>query len=235
MKDLAVVVPLYNESEYIGLFVDEWKEALEGIDYTLFLIDDGSTDNSENCIKSLIEGNKADIQYIKKRNSGHGKTCRYGYDHVISLNNYHWLLQIDSDGQCDPNHFSDFWDSTHSADVIFGIRKRRDDGFSRVLLSKTCSFLSMLLSGVKIEDANVPYRLMKLQTLSQALEKVPVDFNIQNVALTVALKKIKGLRWKFINIHFRDRTTGTNSINIRKIIHLGIEMLSELRTMLKQQ
>ncbi len=46
--------------------------------------------------------------------------------------------QVDSDGQCDPRFFAAFWDGRDQADAIFGLRKTRDDGLSRVLISELC-------------------------------------------------------------------------------------------------
>ena len=40
---------------------------------------------------------------IKKKNSGHGDTCRYGYKYIIKkFKKFEYILQIDSDNQCDP-------------------------------------------------------------------------------------------------------------------------------------
>jgi hypothetical protein len=37
------------------------------------------------------------------------------------------------------------------------------------------------------------------------------------------------LRWKYVPIHFRARQGGENSINYRKIIRMGLNMLRDLR------
>ena len=64
--------------------------------------------------------------------------------------------------------------------------------------------------------------------LQNALEKVPKDFIIQNVALTVALKSLTNVSFGYVPIHFKDRAAGSNSINIFDVTKLGIKMLFEL-------
>jgi len=137
-------------------------------------------------------------------------------------------MQIDSDGQCDPRFFSSFWSCRNEADAIFGMRKTRDDGLSRVLISASCRLATFSLCGLDLKDANVPYRLIRTSVLEEALARIPDDFDMQNVALTLALKRDSSLRWKYVPIHFRDRQGGTNSINFKRIAAMGWELLVNL-------
>jgi dolichol-phosphate mannosyltransferase len=84
------------------------------------------------------------------------------------------------------------------------------------------------LCGMDLKDVNVPYRLIRTTALQQALECVPADFNMQNTALTLALRRAPAVRWKYVPIHFRDRQGGTNSINLRRIVAMGWELLTNL-------
>ena len=101
---LAVIAPCYNESQYLENFICEWSLALSEIHHQFFLIDDGSTDNTESLIESISK-KYPNLCYIKKSNSGHGLSCRFGYDYALNLNKFSHILQIDSDGQCNPNYF----------------------------------------------------------------------------------------------------------------------------------
>jgi glycosyltransferase involved in cell wall biosynthesis len=228
--DLAVVMPIYNEEANIQTVIGEWVTALEqlGIPFVLFAVNDGSTDGTGEALGQLAQLHPGRIEPVNKPNAGHGLACRTGYSLAVARG-MAWTLQIDSDGQCDPQFFSSFWNGRHEADVLFGLRQTRDDGFARVLISNLCRVATSLLAGRDLKDANVPYRLMRAAALQEALGRVPADFDMQNVALTVALKRDRRLRWKYIPIHFRDRQGGTNSINLRRILRMGFTLLVNLR------
>ncbi len=69
---------------------------------------------------------------------------------------------------------------------------------------------------------------MRSEVLREALQKVPPDFDMQNLALSLALRRLPRLRWKNVPIHFRARRGGDNSINYRKIVAMGLAMLRNL-------
>ena len=40
--------------------------------------------------------------------------------------------------------------------------------------------------------------------------------------------ELHALRWRHIPIHFRDRQGGTNSINLRRILRMGLTLVTSL-------
>jgi len=229
IMELAIVMPVYNEEAGIRNVLEEWFPVLDaqGVDYGFILLNDGSKDDTLAVLHALA-GQK--VRVIDKSNSGHGRTCRMGYEKALETE-AEWILQIDADGQCDPADFPACWRARENADCVFGLRSVRDDGFVRTMVSRICTLLTMLATGVAVRDGNVPYRLIRRAALTQGLARVPADFDIQNVALTVALKRTPALRWKYIPIHFRNRRAGVSSINLPKIARMGWNMLRELRRM----
>ncbi len=226
---LIVVMPIYNEAANISEVISRWSECLRslGIPFQIVALNDGSRDQTHEILLKL-ESEQADLLcVVSKPNSGHGITCRIGYDIAVS-STAEWILQIDSDGQCDPKHFADFWARRERSDCIFGLRTSRDDGIARVVTSAICRVASSLICGQDLKDPNVPYRLMKREALQKALRYIPPNFNIHNVALTYVLKKLPGLKWDYVAIHFPDRKAGENSINVLKVVTWGAEMLLEL-------
>lgn len=229
---LVVVMPIYNEEANIANVLTEWIEVFEKLDlrFEILAINDGSKDSTLDVLSRFAQKRGRHITVCDKPNSGHGRACRYGYELAIQRSAI-WVFQIDSDGQCDPVFFDSFWQSTSEADCIFGIRTTRGDGFARALTSKLCQAATSLAVGMNVKDPNVPYRLIRREALECALSKVPADFDVQNVALTVALKREASLRWKYLPIHFRDRQGGSNSINLRSVARMGLNMLKNLRSM----
>jgi dolichol-phosphate mannosyltransferase len=222
-------MPIYNEEASIEAVVTEWVQELNrlGISFALLAVNDGSKDGTGAVLQRLAERYPGSVTPVEKRNAGHGQACRTGYSLAVERGPA-WTLQIDSDGQCDPRFFSSFWRCHDQADAIFGVRKTRDDGLSRVLISAGCRITTSLLCGIDLRDANVPYRLIRTSALKEALPRIPDDFDMQNVALTLTLKRDPSLRWSYVPIHFRNRQGGTNSINFKRIVCMGWKLLVSL-------
>jgi dolichol-phosphate mannosyltransferase len=226
---LLVVLPVYNESANIADVVNEWIPALDALPVgsQMLLINDGSTDDTFDILQSIALKYGDRLIIVDKLNAGHGSTCRLGYE-IAAASKCEWVLQIDSDGQCDAGYLKDFWQHTETSDFILGTRVRRDDGFSRLLTSKICRWLSSVTLGVNLPDPNVPYRLMRRKALSEILRLIPGNFNVHNVALSYCMYKRGTYKVERVPIVFRCRAGGTNSINMRAVISMGGAMLFEL-------
>ena len=222
-------MPIYNEEANIAFVIQQWTEMLLGlgISFQIVALDDGSRDQTHEILLELEIQSPEHLCVVSKPNGGHGSTCRIGYDIAVN-SSADWVLQIDSDGQCDPKHFAEFWAQRENADCIFGIRSSRDDGTARIVTSAICRFAASIVCGQDLRDPNVPYRLIRRKALQDALTFIPPNFNIHNVALTYVLKKLPGLRWKYVPIHFPKRQGGENSIGVLKVVTWGAEMLLEL-------
>ena len=143
------------------------------------------------------------------------------YDHVISeMAQVEYIFQTDSDGQTKSEEFWAFWERRNEYDMVIGHRKGREDGFSRVFVTKTLKLVLLLLFHVKVTDANTPFRLMKADTLAKYLPLIPKDYNLSNVIISVIYAK-KKLAVKYLPITFRPRQGGVNSINMKKIFKIG--------------
>jgi len=230
LAPLAVVMPVYNEEESLPGVLQEWAEALEflGVDWRLLAINDGSRDRSLEILKQFEKTNPKVI-VIDKMNSGHGRTCRLGYEVAVSSPHVEWVLQIDSDGQCDPSLLPAFWNARANADCVFGRREQRDDGWGRTMASKICRWLTSLVGGTHAPDPNVPFRLIKKDALDHALTQIPPAFNLHNIALAVVLRRTKSNRCLDLPINFRKRAGGTSSTKLLDVAHSGMDMLLELR------
>lgn len=228
MSGLAVVIPVYNEAENLPAFAVEWLPALCSLEtpFVIWFVDDGSTDASSSILQALALAHPEHVRAVRQENAGHGAACRRGYEEALA-EGADWVLQVDSDGQCDPAYLREFWRKRAEAACVFGDRRTRGDGWHRSLVSRICSGLVALRCGISVGDANVPYRLMDARVLARALQRIPPDFGLQNIALTVILRRSR-VTWHFVPIRFRARAGGTNSINLRRIALMGWRMLGEL-------
>lgn len=228
MNTLYIVIPAYNESENIERLIYDWypiieKHNDEGLS-RLVIVNDGSKDDTYKIMCNMARVRPLLIP-LTKENGGHGDTVLYGYRYAID-NGADYIFQTDSDGQTNPNEFAEFWDSREDYSAIFGNRTVREDGQSRAFVEKVlCLFLKVFFS-VSLPDANAPFRLMKADYVKKYIQRIPENYNLPNVMLTM-FGKFYNEKIKFIEITFKPRQGGTNSINIKRIVKIGMKAIKD--------
>lgn len=227
-----IVMPAYNEEANIESVVAQWHPVAErlrkeGVDATLAIANDGSKDSTYARMLELAKKYQY-FEPIDKPNSGHGATVLFLYRHAM-LKGADYIFQTDSDGQTDPNEFWQMWENRKSYDLQVGHRNHREDGASRVVVTKVLKGVVRLTFGVGVTDANTPFRLMDTKAIAPVLELIPRDFFLSNVALSAIAVKRK-LRTRWIPITFRPRQGGVNSINLRRIFKIGWKAIGDFYT-----
>lgn len=231
---LYIVVPAYNEVENIPRLIENWYPIVEKYSDSdksrLVIIDDGSKDNTYNLICEYAK-TRPMIVPITKTNGGHGATVLFGYRYAIQ-NGADYIFQTDADGQTDPLEFEQFWDLRNEYSAIIGNRSTRQDGFSRKFVEGTLLAILKIIFGVKIPDSNAPFRLMRKELLEKYIKKMPDDFNLPNVMFTTYFSYFHE-KIKFLDITFKSRQGGKNSINFRKITQIGWKALRDFYNLKK--
>lgn len=97
MEKVSIIVPIYNSENYIGNCIKSiLNQSYKNIE--MILINDGSTDNSEEICQSYAKDNN-NIVYIKQNNKGVSEARNLGID--VATGTY--ILFVDSDDIIDPN------------------------------------------------------------------------------------------------------------------------------------
>ena len=228
MESIYFVMPAYNEAENIEEVVKMWYPVVEkcGKSSRLVIANDGSKDNTFEIMTRLKEKYPLFIP-IDKENSGHGATVLYLYRYAIK-NGADYIFQTDSDGQTNPDEFWQFYDNRNKYDFQIGYRKGRQDGGSRIFVTKTLRLVVWMMFHEWVTDANTPFRLMKTERLKEILKVVPEDFFLCNVAISaIAVKWKESI--KFYKITFKPRQGGINSINMKRIFKIGWKAIGDFK------
>lgn len=226
-------MPAYNEAENIEEVVKEWHPVAErinaeGNECKIIIANDGSKDNTWEMLQALTAKYPC-LEPVNKANSGHGATVLYLYRDAISAG-IDYVFQTDSDGQTRPEEFFQMWDNRNKSDFHIGTRGGRQDGASRVFVTKTLKLVVRIMFGVWVKDANTPFRLMKAERLAEIMEIVPEDFFLANVAISaIAVKRNVPISW--YPITFRPRQGGVNSINMKRIFKIGWKALGDFKSL----
>lgn len=228
MNTLYIIIPAYNEEQTISRVIEEWYKIIEKHHGNgasrLIVVDDGSKDSTYDIMLEMAK-ERTLFTPISKPNSGHGATVLFGYHYALEQG-ADYIFQTDSDGQTQADEFESFWQKKEENDMVIGWRHQREDGFSRVIVTKVLQLVIRFCFGVWITDANTPFRLIKAETLRRHIGKIPAGFNLSNVILSVLMAK-SGCKVTYMPITFKPRQGGVNSINIRKIIGIGWKALND--------
>ncbi|MFZ4801704.1 MAG: glycosyltransferase family 2 protein [Chlorobium sp.] len=148
---ISVVTTLYNSSSYIEEFYRRIISCLEKIciSYEIIFVDDGSTDNSLDCVLPISKANN-NVKVIElSRNFGHHKAMMTG----LSYTDGDFVLMIDSDLEESPELLLSYWEKIKSepnSDVIYGTLPKRKGSRWERFSGKIFYRLLNLLSGEKM-------------------------------------------------------------------------------------
>lgn len=100
MAKVSVIVPVYNTGKYIEKCLDSLVNQTIKEELEIIVVNDGSTDNSEEIIKKYQQKqpNQNNIKYYEKENEGVAKTRNFGIEKATS----EYILFVDSDDYIDP-------------------------------------------------------------------------------------------------------------------------------------
>lgn len=233
LDSLYIVMPAYNEEEAIEQVVLSWYECLKGKapESRLVVADSGSQDRTHGILVELQKSHPQ-LEILGDTLTTHGPKLIALYRYA-QLKGADYIFQTDSDGQTEVSEFDAFWKKRRKYEALIGYRKKRGDGIVRKFVEKVVCFLLQIIFGVKVPDANAPYRLMKTSLVAKYCDRFREDYNLPNIMLTTFFAYYRE-NVAFRIISFKARKTGTNSIHFLKIIKIGIKALADFGAFRKQ-
>jgi len=162
--DLSVVVPVFNECENILPLHEALSEALDGWEYELVFVDDGSTDGSFDALTSIAEADPEHTLVIElRRNFGQTAAIAAGIDHSRG----DVIVTIDADLQNDPGDIPLLMEKIGEGyDVVSGWRiDRKDKLLTRKIPSRMANWLISKVTGVRLHDYGCTLKAYRREVL----------------------------------------------------------------------
>jgi glycosyltransferase involved in cell wall biosynthesis len=216
MISLSIVIPVYNEAENVKELHTEIKEVCEqnNYQYEIIFIDDGSTDKTENNIKSL-----SPVKLISFRKN-FGQTA--AMDAGIKSAKYEYVITLDGDGQNNPKDIPRLIEFIENSDVdvVSGWRKHRKDNFAKHFVSRVANILRKILINDGINDSGCTLKVYKKECF------LNVSLYGEMHRFIPALLKIKGFKIGEIIVDHRPRTKGKTKYGIARTLKGLIDMIS---------
>ena len=112
MPKVSVIVPVYNTENYIEKCLNSLvNQTLE--DLEIIVVNDGSTDNSENVLDKFIENYPDKIKYYKKENGGLSDARNFGLNYAKG----EYIGFVDSDDYIDISMYEKMYNLAKKEDA----------------------------------------------------------------------------------------------------------------------
>ena len=225
MKKISILVPCHNEQENIEKLYDALVESIakiNGYQWEIVFVDDGSFDDTLSRIKQLRERDERVCFISLSRNFGKENAMLAGFDHITG----DAVIIMDADLQHPPHLMAEMiaeWESGY--DDVYAERLNR--GKESWLRRK----LSMLY-----------YRLLQRLAKVDVLPNVG-DFRLLDRKCIDSLKKLRetqrytkglycwiGFKKKKISFQQADREKGKSSFSYHRLFNLAIEGITSYTT-----
>lgn len=204
---VSVIIPCYNEAENIPLLVQEidhvFKEQYKA-EYECILVNDGSTDSTEEVIESLKSTHPNLISIYLKKNSGQSYALWTG------LKNTHgdYIVILDGDLQNDPNDIPKLLNELDNADFVQGYRQLRKDKWLRSWVSKQANRIIRWILETPVHDTGCALKVMRKHCIEYI---IPFNGSHRYYAFLV---HSAGFRVVEVPVSHYPRKFGTSKYNI---------------------
>jgi dolichol-phosphate mannosyltransferase len=154
MSDVSVVVPLYNEEQSVAMLQRELTDALNGLDYEIIFVDDGSRDETV----ARIAANPRTRVLRFEKNAGQSAAIFAGLQAVRS----EVAVLIDGDLQNDPADIPRLLvEISRGADLVCGYRARRKDTLLKRITSRVANFVRSRFTRDGVRDTGCTLKAMR--------------------------------------------------------------------------
>jgi glycosyltransferase involved in cell wall biosynthesis len=215
-RSVSLVVPMYNEEESVGHFLEVALPALarHAGDWEIVFVDDGSADRSAALIESRAAAEPRIRLVRHERNRGLGGALRSGF----AAASKEWILYSDCDLPWDLEEMGRLFRAAEvtGCDVVAAFRHdRTQEGLLRLVYSFVYNGLVHVLFGVGLRDVNFACKLFRRRLLDGVSLRSEGSFiDVELLARLVA----RGAVVQQLGLDYFPRTRGTSTLSSPKTI-----------------
>ena len=210
-QKLSILIPAYNEEQTIHLILNKVLEVelLNKLDKEIILVNDCSTDGTEQAIKNYIATHPNDqfIYLSHAQNKGKGAALHTGIEAATG----DYLIIQDADLEYDPKEYNILLQPMMEghADVVFGSRfmggkPHRILFFWHSIGNQFLTFLSNMFTNLNLTDMETCYKLFRTDII-KGLQLKEKRFGFEP-EVTSKVAKIKNIRIYEVGISYYGRT-----------------------------
>jgi glycosyltransferase involved in cell wall biosynthesis len=219
--EISVVVPAYNERENIVALFDELREALgrTGRSHEIVLVDDGSRDGTAEWLVRESARDPRVVCVLLAGNHGQSAAIAAGLRHARGA----VIVTLDADLQNDPADLPRLLAALETADVVSGVRARRQDDWLRRVSSRVANGVRRRVLGDPLTDIGCSFKAYR----REALEGIPMFAGAHR--FLPALCMFRGARLVEVTISHRPRRHGVSKYGVGNRLGRGLYDLIGVR------
>ncbi len=226
MNKISVVIPCFNEEEVLSLCYEKTSEVLkqiEGIDYELLFVDDGSKDHTKDILRVLSDQD-AHCEFISfSRNFGKEAAMFAGLKKASG----DYVVIMDADLQHPPVLLKEMYQvlTQEGYDCCAGKRvDRQGEGEIRNFLSRLFYKIMQKICKMDMSDGCGDFRMMSRQMVDAILELKEYNRYMKGLFSFV------GFDTKWIEFHNVERVAGKSKWNFKSLFHYALEGMFSFST-----
>jgi glycosyltransferase involved in cell wall biosynthesis len=207
--------PVYNEIQYVEQITRKAKQVLEQAsdDFEILIIDDGSTDGSQEVADALALSDPRVRVIHHQENRGYGQALRTGFHSATK----DVIIYTDCDEPLDLGLIQSALPRLKDYDMVIGYRLNRWEGVLRFFYSNFYNLIVRLLFRVRVRDINFSFKLIRrgaLRKLNLGAESVFIDGELLSEAVRHRLRICE------VPVQYLPREHGSSNFNtIRAATH----------------
>lgn len=214
LSSVTIFFPAYDDAKTIAYLVIRAYQAarLSFRTFKIVIIDDGSTDETQEIVHILASKFKELKIIVHKKNGGYGRAIQSGVRYARS----DFVFYTDGDGQYDPMELVLLAKKMkRGVDVVNGYKKNRSDSLHRTYLGAWYNNILHRLYHLPIRDVDCDFRLMR----RSYLHKISLHSTSGLVCLELVVKLSRaGAKFVEVGVHHYPRLFGSSKFFVpRKI------------------
>ena len=221
--EISVVVPCYNEAENINATNKKIHENLLKItnNFEIIYVDDGSFDNTFASLFALSTDDNR-IKIVKlSRNFGHQKAIYAGLEKTSGK----CIILIDADLQDPPEMFTKMYENWKAGyKVVYGVRKKREGSFLKLLAYSIYHKVFNLLSNIKHKNDLADFCL-----IDEVIKNHLLNFKEKNIYFR-GLRSWLGFKQIGLEYDRKDRKVGLSKYSVFKLYNLALNGILNFST-----
>jgi dolichol-phosphate mannosyltransferase len=218
---LSVVVPVFNEEGNIEILLKTLLSVVQSYDYELIFVDDGSTDDTVDTLKTYTHDNKHLKLVTFSRNFGHQMALTAGYEEARG----DCVVTIDADLQDPPELIDEMivkWKEGYK--IVYAKRSSRDESFFKKTTATFFYRLVNLLSDTPIPQNVGDFRLLDREVVD-LLKKLP-----EKSRFLRGLVAWGGYPSTFVSFTRKKRSVGKTHYTLSKMVNFALDGIISFST-----